>query len=223
MHKLQTFQFYAMVKFKMNHRERKKLQTRQALIDSGHALFAQKGYDATTLAEIAERANCAPRTFFQYFRSKEDLLLVGIDIFWNDFAENLAKRPTHVSTLQATRKWTTKITKDFLASGQPFLQVLDHEAANINISAQARTQLYSIKRMQDILIPELAKDLRLTPDAPEPRMLATATAAIFDAYHTDRLLAKTDPLVFMDRAFQALEGAFGSLLKSASSAQKSHA
>ncbi len=54
-----------------NLRERKKLKTRQALIDAATTLFLDKGFDATTADEIAEAAEISRSTFFRYFKTKE--------------------------------------------------------------------------------------------------------------------------------------------------------
>ncbi|MEV1295110.1 helix-turn-helix domain-containing protein [Pseudonocardia sp. NPDC049635] len=58
-------------------RERKRLATRQALIDAAVELFEAQGFDGTTVAQIAERADVTPRTFFLHFASKEDVLTGG--------------------------------------------------------------------------------------------------------------------------------------------------
>ncbi|WP_078652913.1 TetR/AcrR family transcriptional regulator [Streptomyces sp. NRRL F-525] len=55
-------------------RERKRLRTRQALIDAAVDLFDRQGYDETTIAEIADAADVSARTFFSYFASKEEIL-----------------------------------------------------------------------------------------------------------------------------------------------------
>jgi len=58
----------------LSRRERKKLETRQALLQAAWALFRDKGFDDTTVQEITERADVAKGTFFNYFPSKDGLL-----------------------------------------------------------------------------------------------------------------------------------------------------
>ncbi|WP_101947435.1 TetR/AcrR family transcriptional regulator [Mycobacterium sp. 3519A] len=60
-------------------REQKRVRTRQALIDAAAALFEQRGYDGTTIADIAAAANVSTRTFFSYFATKEEVLFPDAD------------------------------------------------------------------------------------------------------------------------------------------------
>lgn len=60
-------------------RERKRRETHQRLIEKGLKLFVKNGYEATTLDAIAEAAGISRRTFFYYFKSKEDVLLAAHD------------------------------------------------------------------------------------------------------------------------------------------------
>lgn len=57
-------------------RERKRRETLARIAETGLRLFMAKGYENTTLEEIAEAAGISRRTFFYYFKSKEEIILV---------------------------------------------------------------------------------------------------------------------------------------------------
>ncbi len=72
-------------------RERKKIKTRTAIRDATYALIGEQGYDATTIEQIAERAEVSPSTVFRYFPTKEDIVLT--DEYDPVLLEELRARP----------------------------------------------------------------------------------------------------------------------------------
>jgi AcrR family transcriptional regulator len=84
-------------------RERKKQRTRDALVDAAFDLFRRKGFEATTIDEIAEAVELSPRTFFRYFESKEDVALTLLDQQFSAVYAAFAARPAHEPVLTALR------------------------------------------------------------------------------------------------------------------------
>src|SRR2546430_8414993 len=85
-------------------RERKKQQTRETIARVALELFAERGYDQTTLPEIAEAADVSTRTIFAYYQSKEDILFCDDGAFYEVLKEALDTRPADVTTVDALRE-----------------------------------------------------------------------------------------------------------------------
>ncbi|MFD6223699.1 TetR family transcriptional regulator [Nocardia asteroides] len=82
-------------------RERKKQQTRAAIVDIGLSLCDTQGFDATTVEQIAAGADVSPRTVNRYFPMKEDIVLAPIDDFGISVASALARQPRTGNELRA--------------------------------------------------------------------------------------------------------------------------
>src|SRR5487761_1206322 len=74
---------------------------RERLVVAGGDLFTERGYDATTVAQIAERAGVTKSTFFRHFPDKRELLVAGQETLSRLLAEGIAEAPVSASPLEA--------------------------------------------------------------------------------------------------------------------------
>jgi AcrR family transcriptional regulator len=88
----------------MGLRELKKEQTRQLIATTAFRLFADRGFDRVTVAEIAREAQVAEATVFNYFASKEDLFYSRLDALGARLIEAVGDRPPGEPALAAFRR-----------------------------------------------------------------------------------------------------------------------
>jgi AcrR family transcriptional regulator len=74
---------------------------RQRMVLAAVDLFTEQGYDATTVAQIAERAGVTKSTFFRHFSDKRELLVAGQEVLSGLLAEGIAEAPETASPLEA--------------------------------------------------------------------------------------------------------------------------
>src|SRR6266480_7959820 len=92
-------------------RERKKQRTRETIARAAHELFAERGYHATTLPDIAEAADVSTRTIFAYFPSKEDILFSDFALMKDALAQALSERPEGQDALETVRAFILSLHK----------------------------------------------------------------------------------------------------------------
>ncbi|MCW2861595.1 MAG: transcriptional regulator [Actinoallomurus sp.] len=92
-------------------RERKKQRTRESLVDAAFRLFQEKGFEATTVEEIADAVDVSSRTFFRYFASKEDVVLTYQEEQFTTMLEELAARPKAEPVMTALRNAAVSVLR----------------------------------------------------------------------------------------------------------------
>ncbi|MGW4545846.1 TetR family transcriptional regulator [Streptomyces violaceorubidus] len=93
-------------------RELKKRRTRDLLLRSALELFTERGYEETTVDDIAEAADVSQRTFFRYFASKEEAAFFVSRLAESHFVDAVRARPPEEAPLDALRgalaeSWST--------------------------------------------------------------------------------------------------------------------
>ncbi|MBS2539721.1 TetR/AcrR family transcriptional regulator [Catenulispora sp. NF23] len=97
-------------------RERKKQRTRMAIYEAAMALFAERGYDHVTMAEIARAADVAPATVFTHYASKEDLVYELRHVANDRLRVALGSRAAEVGVLTAVKEWQLAMYEYYVES-----------------------------------------------------------------------------------------------------------
>jgi AcrR family transcriptional regulator len=88
-------------------RARKKQQTHEDIARAAMALFTERGFDAVTVAEVAEAAGVSEKTVFNYFPAKEDLVFPGGERSrFAALVERIGNRPAGASVVEPFRAAT---------------------------------------------------------------------------------------------------------------------
>lgn len=87
----------------MDRRAQKKAQTRELVRTTAHRLFASRGFDQVTIADVARQAEVAVQTVFNHFATKEDLFFDGRATWVEGVADAVVQRAPGVGPLAALR------------------------------------------------------------------------------------------------------------------------
>ena len=98
-------------------RARKKRAARETIAATARRLFAERGFDAVTVAEIAAAADVSEKTVFNHFATKEDLAFAGREEGIARLVADITERPPGASVLDVFRALTATVIDDFVARG----------------------------------------------------------------------------------------------------------
>ena len=193
-------------------RERKKQQTRETIARAALRLFAERGYDETTLADVANAANVAPRTIFADFESKEDILLCEENGFLSELKRRLDERAAGTTTVDAIREFVSSIEHPD-EEAKLRKQVI---AANPELQVKMRGRHAQLEPM---LAESIAKDLGAEPGDIRPLLVAASMATaftsvsdrIFAAEAAGKPLAPEEAMAIIDQVLEFLRGGLEAL------------
>jgi AcrR family transcriptional regulator len=188
-------------------RERKKQLTRETIVRVALGLFAERGYDETTLAEIADAANVAPRTIFAYFESKEEILFSEEPRVLAELKRRLDARPAGTTTVDAIREFTFSMEPS-TADAKLRKSIIQATPA-LQMKLRARHA-----QLEPILAESIARDLDAEPGDIRALLVAASIAAAFkwlsdrvlDPAPADAPLTRKDGMAMLDQVLDFLRG-----------------
>jgi AcrR family transcriptional regulator len=156
-------------------RERKKQRTRETIARAAHELFATRGYQTTTLAEIAEAADVSTRTIFAYFPSKEDILFSNFALMRESLMQALAERPAGQDVLETVREFILALNEVKQSEQDEDLRLCIESDETLRTHMRAR-----IAQLEELLAPEIAKDLGAAVTDLRTQVVAASLTAAFN-------------------------------------------
>ena len=162
-------------------RQRHTDRTRAAIAEAALELFAERGFAATTVDDIAARADVAPRTFFRYFPTKESVLFHDMEIKLGLIRELLLARPLdeppHVSVIEVCGALGEEFSSDHVKS--QFICRLATEEPTL----LTHPRHLMIEHFEDEIVRVLAERAGVEPDVGLRAMTAALLSCVGVAFN----------------------------------------
>jgi AcrR family transcriptional regulator len=149
-------------------RERKRAKTLDRIRVEAIRLFIERGFDATTLDDIAQAAEVSRRSLFHYFESKEEIVFSARPDFPNLVAEAIGQRPADEPLLDMVENALTDVSRSYVSPQTRNLSRLIRDTPALNAGEQAKYE--QVER-------RLAKALADRKRLPKPDTSCRVTAA----------------------------------------------
>jgi AcrR family transcriptional regulator len=189
---------------------RKRDVVRDGLARVAIDLFARDGFEAVTIEEIARAAGISPRTFFRYFRSKDDIVLELASRLQDRLLSAFEERPPREGAVEALRRAYVVTSTVSPADRDRVLQV----GGILSSSPALRSASYGRPWADGApIVDRVAERMGTRPPDPRPRIIVAAMAAVatteWHAWVDDG--GTGDPAERIDAALEALESGLGAL------------
>ncbi|MER5603592.1 TetR family transcriptional regulator [Streptomyces sp. NPDC002265] len=153
-------------------RERSKTRRREAILTAAYELFAERGFDAASIADIAEAAEVSPRTVTLYFPSKLELAMAHFNAFIDELDQTLHTRPEGQGILDTVEQWLRRQMDERNESDRLHDRMLQ---ANPQLKGLCGGRLAEVIQDGARL---LAEEQGRRPDDFAPRILAATVASV---------------------------------------------
>jgi AcrR family transcriptional regulator len=169
-------------------RERKRRLTRQRISDVATTLFSTRGFDNVTVAEIAAVVGVSEKTIYNYFPTKESLILDEADAAIERVAQAFRESPPGESPARVVLRTLEAESERFAAIPDELVHFFPNFAELIQSTPSLRAAWLDIRnRMMDIVVAELAARAEVDPNDPEPQVAARALAGLADIAFESRV------------------------------------
>jgi len=156
-------------------RERKRQRTRETIARVALELFDERGYDATTLANIAEAAEVSPRTIFAYFPSKVDILFSEFPAIRDALEREVANRSAGKDVLETARDFVLSA-----AERPEIAEILRRRARIVEADETLRNHEQArLAQMEEVVAAAIARELGATASDLRPLLAAASLTAGF--------------------------------------------
>jgi AcrR family transcriptional regulator len=162
-------------------RERKRRVTRQLISDAATALFAARGFDAVKVSEVARRVGVSEKTIYNYFPTKESMVLDTADEMVEGLAAALRARARGESITEAVGRAHDDEMARFGADADPLADMVPAFFTMIEHTPSLHAAWLELHaRFARVACEALAEQAGVDPDDPEPMIAGRALVGLVD-------------------------------------------
>jgi AcrR family transcriptional regulator len=195
-------------------REKRKAQTRANLIQAAMELFANNGYQETTLEQVAEKAGLHVQTLYRHFRSKQELATATDQDLLDEFRSIITAPNRSGNTFACWRAWVLQMSDAVSQDDGRVFRSLIRQRWEI---ATVSTQIIAIgHEYEDLLAESLARDFSVSSATGISQARLAAVALWAGSNHVTRRYASEEPIDLHSAAVgvvDSIEALFAHLLK----------
>jgi AcrR family transcriptional regulator len=162
-------------------RERKRRVTRQRISDVATVLFSTRGFDNVTVAEVAETVGVSEKTVYNYFPTKESLVLDQADEAIETFARVLRDRRPDESLTAVALRALREEHKRFDTVPDELVEFFPRFGEMVESTPSLRAAWLDIRnQLLAVAVEQISSTAQLDPNDPEPQIAARALVGLGD-------------------------------------------